>query len=111
MKFLVKVLINALAVAITAYLLPNVRIDGFITAILVSLVLSIVNTFIKPVLMLLTLPITLLTLGLFSIIINGAIILFASYVVEGFVVDGFLWAVLFSFVLSVVSSILSIFSK
>ncbi len=111
MKFLVKVLINALAVAIAAYLLPNVRIDGFVTAILVSLVLSIVNTFIKPVLMLLTLPITLLTLGLFSIVINGAIIIFASYVVEGFVVDGFLWAVLYSFVLSLVSSLLSIFSK
>lgn len=111
MGYLVKLLINALAVAVSAYILPSVRIDSFLTAILVAFVLSLVNTFVKPVVSLFALPITLITLGLFSIVINGAMILIASHFVPGFIVDGFLAAILFSFVLSVVSSVLGIFAK
>lgn len=111
MGYLVKILINALAVAVSAYILPNVRIDSFLTAILVAFVLSLVNTFVKPIVSLFALPITLMTLGLFSIVINGAMILIVSHFVPGFVVDGFLAAILFSFVLSVVSSVLGIFAK
>jgi len=111
MKIIVRILINAVAVAITAYLLPNVQIDGFLTAILVAAVLGIINTFIKPVIQLLTLPINILTLGLLTFIINGLFILLASNVIDGFTVVGFLWAIIFSIVLSVISSILGAFAK
>ena len=111
MKILVRLLINALAVAITAYLLPNVAIDSFLTAVVVAVVLSVINTFIKPVIKILTLPINLLTLGLFSFVINGLVIWFASRLVEGFTVTGFIWAIIFSIVLSIISSVLSIIGK
>ncbi len=111
MGFIVKLLINALAVAITAYVLPNVEINSFLTAIIVALVLAVINMFIKPIVAILTLPINILTLGLLSFIINGLFILIASNLVDGFTVGGFLWAVIFSIVLSIVSSILGIFAK
>lgn len=111
MGIIVRILINALAVAITAYLLPNVQLDSFLTAILVAVVLGVINTFIKPIITILTLPINLLTLGLFTLIINGVFVLLASNIVAGFTVTGFLWAIIFSVVLSIISSILGMFSK
>jgi len=96
---------NALAVIITAYLLPGVHINGALTAVIVAVVLAILNAFLKPLLILLTLPITLFTLGIFLLVINAIIILLASYFVNGFKVDGFWWALLFSIVLSIVNSI------
>jgi len=111
MKLFVRLLVNALAVAITAYLLPNVTIDSFFTAVVVAVVLSIINTFLKPIVGLLTLPINLLTLGIFQVIINGAFIWFASQLIDGFTVVGFLWAVIFSVVLSIVSAVLGMMSK
>lgn len=111
MKLLVKLLVNALAVAITAYLLPNVSIDSFFTAVVVAIVLSIINTFIKPIVGFLTLPINLLTLGLFSVIVNGTFIWYASQLIDGFTVSGFLWAVVFSIVLSLVSAVLGIMGR
>ncbi len=111
MKFIVKILINSLAVAISAYVLPNVSLDSFVTAILVAVVLGIINTFIKPIVKILTLPINILTLGLLTFIINGIFILIASNIVDGFYVASFLWAVLFSIVLSVISGILGVFAK
>ena len=111
MKLFVRLLVNALAVAITTYLLPNVTIDSFFTAVVVAVVLSIINTFLKPVVSLLTLPINLLTLGIFQVIINGAFIWFASQLIDGFTVVGFLWAVIFSVVLSIVSAVLGMMAK
>ncbi|MFA9288989.1 MAG: phage holin family protein [Weeksellaceae bacterium] len=112
MALLINLLINSLAVGITAYLLQGgVTIESFSTTIVVAIVLGVLNTFIKPILSLLALPITVITLGIFSFIINGLIILLASNIVPGFRVDGFLWAVLFSIVLSVVSSVLGMFTK
>lgn len=111
MGLIIKILINALAVAITAYLLPNVEINSFVTAILVALILAIINTFIKPIVSILTLPINILTLGILSFILNGVFILLASRLVDGFTVTGFFWAVIFSIVLSIVSSILGMFAK
>ncbi|MBP9690579.1 phage holin family protein [Candidatus Woesebacteria bacterium] len=111
MKFIVKILINSLAVAITAYLLPNVSLDSFLTAIIVAVVLGVINTFIKPIVKILTLPINILTLGLLTFVINGVFILIASNIVDGFQVAGFLWAVIFSIVLSVISGILGVFAK
>lgn len=112
MGIVVSLLINALAVAIAAYLLtPHVRLDGFMSALIVAIVLGLMNTFIKPIITLLTLPINLLTLGLFSFIINGVLILFISGIVDGFSVANFGWAVLFSIVLSIISSLLGLIVK
>lgn len=107
MKFLIKILINGLAVLIAAYVTPGVVVNNFLTAIVVSVILGILNTFLKPVLVLLTFPINMMTLGLFTLVINTAIILIASWVVPGFQVKGFLSALIFSFVLSLVNWFLS----
>jgi len=111
MKLFVRLLVNALAVAITAYLLPHVTIDSFFTAVVVAVVLAVINTFLKPIVKVLTLPITLLTLGLFQVVINGAFIWYASQFIDGFTVVGFLWAVIFSIVLSLVSTVLGMMAK
>lgn len=112
MNILISLLINSLAIAIAAYLLqPNVRIDNFFTAVVVAVVLGLVNTFIKPIITLLTLPINFLTLGLFTFVINGLLVLFVSAVVKGFQVENFLWAVIFSIVLALISAVLGMFSK
>jgi putative membrane protein len=106
MGFLVKLLVNALAVIISAYLIPGVGVDGILTALIVALVLGILNTFVKPILVILTLPITILTLGLFYLVLNVIIIYIADYFIGGFNVAGFLPALLFSFVLAIVGWIL-----
>jgi len=98
-------LLNGLAVALTAYILPGVSVINYGTAILVALVLAIVNVLVKPVLIILTIPITLLTLGLFLLVINAAIILLVDNLIGGFEVDGFWWALLFSLLLSIFNSI------
>lgn len=103
---LVNLLINTLAVIISAYILPGVKVDGFATALIVAIVLGAVNMFIKPVLVLLTLPLTILSLGLFTFVINAFLILLVSNLVPGFKVDGFLAAFLFSLVLSIVGAFL-----
>lgn len=107
MRFIVRLIVNALAVYLTSRLLDGISIDNFVTAVVVAVVLGIVNTIIKPILLLLTLPINFLTLGLFTWVINALMVLLADYVVTGFSVASFLWALLFSFVLSVISSILN----
>ena len=104
--FLAKLVTTSLAVLIVAYLLPGVTIDSALSAIGLAIVLAILNVFIKPLLVLLTLPITVVTLGLFLIVINALMILLADELVPGFAVDGFWWAVLFSFILSLVVSVL-----
>ena len=111
MKFIVKILINALAVAIAAYVIPNVALDSFFTAVIVAVALGVINTFIKPIVNIFALPINLLTLGLFSIVINAAFILLVSRFVDGFEVGDFVTAIIFSLVLSLVSSILGILGK
>ncbi|WP_222842573.1 phage holin family protein [Thermoflavifilum thermophilum] len=104
MRFIARILVSGLAVLITSYLLPGVHIHDFITALLVAVVLAILNTFIKPILIILTLPITVFSLGLFLLVINAFLILLASRLVSGFQVDGFWWALLFSIILSLISS-------
>lgn len=106
MNFLIRILITALVAFGLAYLLEGVHMDKFTTALLLALVLAVLNAIVKPILVILTLPITILTLGLFLLAINAAIILIGDYFLEGFKVDGFWWALLFSILLSVVSSIL-----
>lgn len=107
MKFLVNILISALAVGITARLLPGIQVDGVFEALLVAAVMAVLNRFVKPVFTILTMPITVLTLGLFYLVINVLMVYLASWIVSpGFRVDGFFPALFFSLVLSVVNSIL-----
>ena len=106
MNFLLRLLVTALAAMLTAYVLPGVRIKDFITALVLALVLAILNMLVKPILVILTLPATILTLGLFLLVINAIIILLASKLVSGFKVDGFFWALIFSLVLTIVSGIM-----
>ncbi|ULQ51611.1 phage holin family protein [Flavihumibacter fluvii] len=106
MNFLVRLLISALVAFGLSYLLPGIHIDSFVTALILALVLAILNTLLKPIMVILTLPITIVTFGLFLLVINAAIIMLASKMVDGFKVDGFWWALLFSILLSVATSIL-----
>jgi putative membrane protein len=89
-----------------SYILKGIHIDSFISAIWLSVVLAILNALLKPILVILTLPITVVTLGLFLFVINALIVLLAGKFVTGFHVDGFGWALLFSLLLSVLTSIL-----
>lgn len=105
MNFLTKVLISALAVMVSQYILPGIHVDGFLTGIMIALLLGFFNATIKPILVILTLPITVVTLGLFLLVINVFIINLVAGVLDGFTVDGFWWVVIFSFVLSFVTSL------
>lgn len=104
--FLTKIFITTIAAMIAAYLLSGVHIRDVTTAVIVALVLALLNTFIKPILVILTIPITLVTLGLFLLVINIVIIKWAADLVPGFSVDSWWWALLFSFVVSIASSVL-----
>jgi putative membrane protein len=106
MNFLLRIVITAVVAFALSSVLPGIHIDTFWTAIVLSLVLAVLNFFLKPILIILTLPITILTLGLFLFIINALIVYFAGNLVRGFRVDGFGWALLFSLLLSLLTSLL-----
>jgi len=106
MKFLIKVLVSTFAVFITAYLLPGVAVDQFTTAIIVAFLLAVFNASLKPLLIILTIPVTIMSLGLFLLVINAFIIQLTAYLVRGFVVNTFWWAILFSVILSAVTWLL-----
>ncbi len=106
MNFILRILLTALAVVILAKFLPGVEVDGYLTAIIVAVVLAILNLLVKPILVIFTLPVTILTLGLFLLVINAVIILLADAFVSGFGVDGFFIALLFSLLLSLFQSLL-----
>ncbi len=103
MKLLLVWLINAAALFALPYLFKSIQIDSFTTALIVALLLSIVNTIIRPILLLLTLPITVLTLGLFIFVINGLMLWMVAYFIEGFSVAGFWPAVFGAIVYSLIS--------
>ncbi len=104
MNGLIRFFLSGLSVLLTAYLLPGVHLRHFGYALLVAAVLAIVNALVKPVLIILTIPITVFTLGLFLLVINGLIILLVDFLVPGFRVDGFWWALAFSLILSIFNS-------
>ena len=106
MNFIVRLLITALAVIISSYLLPGVRVDSFLTAVIIGAVLALLNVTLKPILIILTIPATIVTLGLFLLVINALMILVADALVSGFYVDGFWWALGFSLILWGVNSLL-----
>jgi putative membrane protein len=107
MKFVIRILISTLAVLITCYILPDrmVKVDGFVTALIVAAALAFLNAVVKPILIVLTIPITMITLGLFLLAINAGMILLADRFIDGFYVGGFWSALLFSILLSVVTSV------
>lgn len=103
---ILQILIIALAVMLTAAILPGIEVKNYWSAIIVAIVLGLLNYFVAPVMEFLTIPITILTFGLFLFVINALIIMLAGYLVDGFKVLGFWWALLFSIVLSLISSLL-----
>lgn len=108
MFFLIHVVITMIAILIISYLFPQIiKAEGFGAALVAAFVLGVVNAFLRPVLVILTLPITLLTLGIFLLIINGLMLWITSGLVPGFQVNGFFGAVLGSVLISLVSWILS----
>lgn len=111
MQILMRVLVNTITVFVASALIPGVHIKGLLVTVLVAIILGVLNAFVRPVLVLLTLPVTVITFGLFVFVINALLIMLAASIVPGFAVDGFWWALLFSFALSVVGSFLNSLSR
>ncbi len=111
MNFLIKLILSTLSVLVAAYLLPGAHVDGFLTAFIVAIFLALFNATIKPILIILTIPVTVFTLGLFILVINALMILLADYIVDGFTVDGFWWALIFGIILAIVNSIFEAVSR
>jgi putative membrane protein len=111
MKWIAKLFANALAVILTAYLLPGVSVENFLTALLVAVVLALLNSFLKPILIILTIPVTIITFGLFLLVINAVIILLADDLIDAFHVNSFWWALLFSLVMSFFTSLFNRLDK
>lgn len=105
MKLIVKFILSAIAVVIISKLLPGVEVVDYLTALIVAVVLAVLNLFVRPLLVLLTLPATILTLGLFLLVINGLIILLAGHLINGFQVSSIWTAILFSILLTILQSI------
>lgn len=106
MDIIISWVIFSLAIMVTAYLLPGVAVSGFVAALTTAVILGLINAFIRPLLILLTLPINILTLGLFTLVINALLILLATAIVPGFKVDGFWWAMAFSILLMIIHGVL-----
>ncbi len=106
MGFIIKILLTGVAVLVCSAFLPGVEVNGYGGALIVALVLAILNAIVRPILVLLSLPITIITLGLFLLVINALIILLADNLIDSFSVDGFLWALIFSIILSVITYII-----
>jgi putative membrane protein len=111
MKIFTNWLISALAIVVTAYVLQGVSVANFWVALVLVVVLGVINVFVKPVLLILTLPINLITLGLFTFVLNALLIMFAGVIVPGFTVTNFWWALAFSLVLSLVNVFLGRLAK
>ncbi|HUH88253.1 MAG TPA: phage holin family protein [Pusillimonas sp.] len=107
MEILLIWILNAVALLIVAYILPGITVASFWSALIAALVLGLLNTLVKPILILLTLPVTIVTLGLFLLVINALVFWFAGSVLKGFQVNGFWWALLGALVYSIIASLLS----
>ena len=105
MKFLLRILVIAAVSFGLAHVLSGIHVDSFWTAFVFAIVLAILNIFIKPLIILFTLPVTIITLGLFLFVINALVVLLASKFVDGFRIDNFWWGLLFSLILSLFTSI------
>ena len=108
MKLLLIWLLNALALLTVAYVLPGIKVDGFTAALVAALILGLINTLLRPLLILLTLPVTVVTLGFFILVINGLLFWFAGSVLRGFEVSGFWVGVMGALLYSILSSVFSL---
>ncbi len=106
MKLIFQLLLTAIVVLVLAEVLPGVGVESFVTSLIVAVVLALLNMTVKPLLVFLTLPATLITFGLFMLVINAVIILLIDWLIPGFGVDGFWWALLFSLLLTIAQSVL-----
>jgi len=106
MNLLLRILVTGVLVMVIARFIPGVRVEGFATSVIVAIVLGLLNIFIKPIIVLFTLPVTILTLGLFLLVINSVMILLCAEIVGGFHVETFWAALLFSIILSLTQSII-----
>ncbi len=112
MNLLLNLLVTTLSILVASYLLSEgVRIDDFWTALVVAIILGVINMFIKPIITIITLPITVLTLGLFMFVINALLVMLISWGVNGFEVVNFWWALGFSVIVSLVSSFMNTLLK
>ncbi|GAA5236872.1 phage holin family protein [Verticiella sediminum] len=100
-------LLNAVALLVVAYILPGITVASFGSALVAALVLGLLNTLVKPILVFLTLPITIITLGLFLLVLNALVFWFAGSVLSGFKVNGFWWAMIGALLYSIISGLLS----
>jgi putative membrane protein len=107
MKFLINTLITAVSILITSYIISGIQVANFTTAVIAALVLGIVNFFIRPLMLLVTLPVNIMTLGLFTFVVNALMLALAAAVVDGFSISGPLAAIVGSLIISVVSTVLS----
>lgn len=103
MNLILRWLLNALTLILIAYIVPGVGITGFYAALITALILGLINALVRPVLLFLTLPINILTLGLFTFVINALLFWFAASIVKGFEVDGFIPAFIGAFLLTLVN--------
>lgn len=106
MGIIINWLLSALAIIVAAYLLPGVSVDGFLVALVLAVVLGLINAFVRPILLVLTLPVNVLTLGLFTFVLNALLIMLADWITPGFAVANFGWALLFSLLLTLINSLL-----
>lgn len=106
MHILLAIIINTIAVLVTTYILPGIHLKSFWTALWVAIVLGIVNAILRPIIFILTLPINILTLGLFSFVIMGLLVYLVSAIVPGFKVDNFGWAILFALIVAIINWLL-----
>ena len=111
MKFIARFLLSVLALLVLAEVFNGVSVDGFYIATIAVLILGLLNAVVRPILLILTLPITIITLGLFTFVVNALIFLFAASFIEGFAVDGFLPALIGSLVMSIISTLGSTWIK
>ena len=105
MSIIVKILVVALSLLVIEWIVPGISIDGFYTALIAAVILGILNLIIRPILILLTLPINIITLGLFTFVINAFLFMFVASFVDGFSVDGFVTALIGSLFLSIISTV------
>lgn len=106
MNFMIKLIVTAAVAFALSRVLKGIHIDTYWTALVFALVLAVANVILKPILVLLTIPLTIITLGLFLFVINALMVLLAAHFVNGISIDGFWWALLFGLLLSIVSSLL-----
>jgi putative membrane protein len=111
MGFILRLFFSWIAIILASYILPGIHIDNFVAALIAAAVLALLDTFVKPLLVILTIPISILTLGLFLLVINALIVMFGAKLVDGFSVDSFWWALAFSLVVSVIVTLLEAMDK